>query len=76
MMHMPTKRAKGRFPDIENGLLTWVKSQQELGIYPSDCEIRNKALDLRDSLECSKMYDNKIRPATWMERFRVKIAQQ
>jgi hypothetical protein len=76
MMYMPTKRAKGRFPDIENDLLTWMKSQQELGIYPSNCEIRNKALDLRDSLQCSKMYDDKLCSATWMEKFRVKIAQQ
>ena len=76
MMHMPTKRAKGRFSDIENGLLTWMESQQELGIYASDCEIRKKALDLRESLGCSRMYDEKICSAAWMERFRVRIAQQ
>lgn len=76
MMYIPTKKARGRFSGIENGLLTWVKSRQESGIYLSDCEIRNKALDLRNSLECSKMYDDKVRSAVWMERFRVKIAQQ
>ena len=76
MMHIPTTKARGRFPDIENGLLTWVKSRQESGIYPSDCEIRNKAFDLRNSLECSKIYDDKIRSAAWTEKFKDKIAQQ
>ena len=73
---MPTKRAKGRFPDIENGLLTWVKSQQELGINLSDGEIRDKALALHITLECSEGCGEKIRSSTWMERIRTKIARQ
>jgi hypothetical protein len=76
MVHTPTKRAKGRFPDVEDGLLTWVKSQQELGINPSDCEIRDKAVALRTMLGCSEEHDEKIRSLTWMERIRVKIALQ
>jgi len=76
MAHTPTKRAKGRFPDIEHCLLTWVKSQQELGINLSDDEIRDKALGLRITLGCSEGCGEKIRSSTWMERIRAKIARQ
>lgn len=76
MAHTPTKRAKGRFPGVEDGLLTWVKSQQELGINLSDNAIMDKALILRTKLGCSERYDQKIRSSTWMERMKMKIALQ
>jgi hypothetical protein len=56
MANMPTTRAKGRFPDIEDALLNWARSWHKSKSNPSECEIRNKALALFTALGCSKAY--------------------
>lgn len=67
----PVKRQKGKFPDIDRALSSWVRNSQKQGIPLSDALIKEKALLFAITVG-SPESNAKANSASWLEKFKQK----
>lgn len=67
----PPRKPKGKFPDIERALLSWIRIQQKKGMTLPDSAIREKARFFATSVG-SPESNQKVNSIAWLEKFKAK----
>lgn len=67
----PVKRQKGKFPDIDRALSSWVRNSQKQGIPLTDAHIKEKALLFARTVGNPES-NQKANSASWLEKFKQK----